>query len=78
MRRIVMPVFLLFLTMRPAQAQDLRSILQTHSGEVAKPSRNSVDVVLDALLTSGLPEARSFLDSWSDKGVWQDDASGMI
>ena len=54
-----------------ATAQDLQSILQTHAEEVAKPSRNSVSVVLDDLAASGLPQVTVFLEKWAEKEVWQ-------
>ncbi|MCK0119555.1 urea ABC transporter permease subunit UrtB [Loktanella sp. F6476L] len=54
-----------------ATAQDLQSILQTHAEEVAKPSRNSVSVVLDDLAVSGLPQVTVFLEKWAEKEVWQ-------
>jgi urea transport system permease protein len=45
--------------------------LQKHAAEVAKPSRKSVGVVLDALVSSGLPQVPLFLEHWSDKNIWQ-------
>ncbi len=54
-----------------ATAQDLQSILQTHAEEVAKPSRNSVSVVLDDLAASGLPQVTEFLEKWAEKEVWR-------
>jgi urea transport system permease protein len=71
-----MPHFLLALCLclasaAAATAQDLQSILQTHSEEVAKPSRNSVGVVLDDLIASELPQVPGFLEAWADRSIWQ-------
>jgi urea transport system permease protein len=54
-----------------ATAQDLQSILQTHADEVAKPSRNSVGVVLEDLVASDLPQVTEFLESWAARDIWQ-------
>ncbi|SEQ39584.1 urea transport system permease protein [Loktanella sp. DSM 29012] len=61
-----------------AAAQTLQPILQTHAAEVADPSRGSVSVVLDDLVASGLPQVPTFLERWSDKGVWQNTADGQF
>lgn len=71
MRRIILAISLCFATALAAQSQDLQSILQTHSEEVAKPSRKSVSILLDDLVASGLPQVTEFLEEWSDKNVWQ-------
>ena len=54
-----------------ALSQDIQSVLQTHAEDVAKPSRNSVGVVLDELAESGLPHVTVFLEQWAEKSVWQ-------
>ncbi|KQI68359.1 branched-chain amino acid ABC transporter permease [Loktanella sp. 3ANDIMAR09] len=61
-----------------AVGQSLQPILQTHAAEVADPSRGSVSVVLDDLVASGLPQVPTFLERWSDKGVWQNTADGQF
>ena len=62
----------------PAVAQDLQPILQDHADEIAKPSRGSVGAALDAMIASGLPQVPTFLERWTDKGVWQRDADGLF
>ncbi|MEL6960060.1 MAG: urea ABC transporter permease subunit UrtB [Pseudomonadota bacterium] len=78
MRRVLLCVLWLFATCGAALAQDVQSILQSHADEVAKPSRNSVGVVLDDLVASGLPQVSDFLEQWADRMVWQDDATGRF
>ncbi|WP_298361285.1 urea ABC transporter permease subunit UrtB [uncultured Litoreibacter sp.] len=76
MRRIILAIALIFGTLHSAQAQDpatpFQDILQTHGGEIAKPSRKRVGDVLDQLVGSGLPQVPQFLEAWAAKNVWQD------
>ncbi|MEL6573880.1 MAG: urea ABC transporter permease subunit UrtB [Pseudomonadota bacterium] len=78
MRRIFLSLVWLLASAITVSAQDLQAILQTHADEVAKPSRNSVGVVLDDLVASGLPTVPPFLQEWADKNVWQDEATGLF
>ncbi|SIT83990.1 amino acid/amide ABC transporter membrane protein 1, HAAT family [Yoonia rosea] len=60
------------------QAQTLQDILQTHQGEVLSPGRQSVGVVLDDLVASGLPQALPFLEAWRDREIVQRDSDGLF
>ena len=71
MRHVFLVLALWLSTLAAAQAEGLQDILQKHATEVAKPSRKSVGVVLDALVSSGLPQVPLFLEHWSDKNIWQ-------
>jgi urea transport system permease protein len=71
MRHVFLVLALWLSTLAAAQAEGLQDILQKHAAEVAKPSRKSVGVVLDALVSSGLPQVPLFLEHWSDKNIWQ-------
>lgn len=71
MRRALFALILLIGGAVAAQAQDLQTLLQTHAEEIAKPSRNSVGVVLDDLMASGLSQVPPFLERWAEKEVWQ-------
>jgi len=73
MRRILLAIALILGALTSVQAQTLQDILQTHSEEVAKPSRKSVGVLLDDLVASGLPQVTPFLEEWADKNIWQRD-----
>ena len=77
MRPLFLALALCLASVTSAQAQDLQAILQTHADELAKPSRNSVGVVLDDLVASGLPQVPTFLEQWSEKNVWQQE-DGMF
>ncbi|KQB97094.1 branched-chain amino acid ABC transporter permease [Loktanella sp. 1ANDIMAR09] len=60
------------------QAQTLQDILQTHQDEVLSPGRQSVGVVLDDLVASGLPQALPFLEAWRDREIVQRDSDGLF
>lgn len=61
-----------------AAAQSLQSLLQTHAEEVLSPGRRSVDVVLDDLVASGLPQALAFLEAWRDREIVQRTSDGLF
>ena len=78
MRRLLFSLAWVVAFANSAFAQDLQTILQTHAEEVAKPSRNSVSVVLDDLEASGLPQASVFLEQWAERNVWQNDDDNLF
>jgi urea transport system permease protein len=78
MHRLILAFGLLLAGLLPASAQDLQPLLQTHAEEIASPSRNSVGPVLDDLVASGHPGLPTFLQRWSDKGVWQQEDTGTF
>ncbi|MEQ6250304.1 urea ABC transporter permease subunit UrtB [Sulfitobacter sp. HNIBRBA3233] len=78
MLRVLIGLVWLLLSVSAVQAQDLQSILQTHADEIANPSRNSVGVALDDLVSSGLPQVPAFLEQWSERNVWQDNETGSF
>ena len=78
MLRVLLSLFWLLASVGLATAQDLQTLLQTHAEEVSSPSRKSVGTVLDDLVASGLPQVPAFLESWADRSVWQEDATGRF
>ncbi|MEO0939109.1 MAG: urea ABC transporter permease subunit UrtB [Pseudomonadota bacterium] len=78
---LALPLLLLALLVfppRPAAAQDLQAILQTHAEEVAKPGRRTVGVVLDDLAASGLAQAVDFLEAWQAREIVRRDTDGLF
>jgi urea transport system permease protein len=73
MRRLIFALLLCIVSPFAAHSQDLQSILQTHAGEVAEPSRRGVTIVLEDLVASGLPQATPFLEQWAERNIWQRD-----
>ena len=76
--RILLSAIAFALCAITAQAQDLQTLLQDNAAQIAKPSRNSIGVVLDDMVASGLPQVPAFLEEWSEKNVWQDDETGTF
>ncbi|WP_371157166.1 urea ABC transporter permease subunit UrtB [Jannaschia sp. 2305UL9-9] len=70
----------LMLLSQPVSAQDapVQTLLQTHAEDLAKPSRRTIQPVIDDLAESGLPGIPSFLEAWADKGIVQRDADGLF
>ncbi|OUD10789.1 urea ABC transporter permease subunit UrtB [Marivivens niveibacter] len=77
LRALVMAVSIVVLA-AAAAAQDLQSVLRTHSEEIAKPSRRSVQVAIDDLIALGQPEVPMFLERWQGKEVYQWDTDGQF
>ena len=78
MRRLLFSLAWVVAFANSAIAQDLQTILQTHAEEVAKPSRNSVGVVLQDLEASGLPQVSVFLEQWAERNIWQNDDNNLF
>ena len=64
----------------PAGAQDgpVQALLQSHADDIAKPSRRTIQPVLDDLAGSGLAQMPEFLEAWADKGVVRHEADGLF
>ncbi|SLN40394.1 hypothetical protein PSA7680_02011 [Pseudoruegeria aquimaris] len=55
----------------PAQPATIETILAEHEAIIAKGSRKTIEPAIDALKTSGLPEAQAILEKWQAKELWQ-------
>lgn len=77
LRAVVMALSIFFLA-AAAAAQDLQSVLQTYSDDIAKPSRRTVGQAITALIDSDLPEVPAFLQAWQEKNVWQNEETGLF
>ncbi|NDV48587.1 urea ABC transporter permease subunit UrtB [Salipiger sp. PrR003] len=73
---------LLCLTLAPpmaaAQETGLKAILQQYADEVAKPGRQTVDTLIEALVSSGDPAVPAFLQNWGDREVYQRKTDGQF
>ncbi|CUH77736.1 LIV-I protein H [Tritonibacter multivorans] len=56
----------------------LQTVLQAHAKDVAKPSRKTIQPVIDAIVASGLEPVPGFLSAWADKSVWQRKEDGLF
>ncbi|WP_342070193.1 urea ABC transporter permease subunit UrtB [Yoonia algicola] len=78
LRMLSLALSLWFFLPVSAHAQNLQDILQTHQSEVLSPGRQSVGIVLDDLVASGLPQALPFLEAWRDREIVQRDSDGLF
>ncbi|MEM9973345.1 MAG: urea ABC transporter permease subunit UrtB [Pseudomonadota bacterium] len=63
-----------------AQAPDapIQQLLQAHGEIIAKSSRRTIGPAIDALATSGLPEAQVVLERWQAKEMWYHEETGLF
>ncbi len=63
-----------------ANAQDagLQPILQEHQEIIAKSSRKTIKPAIDAIASSGLPQAQVMLETWAAKKVWMRKSDGLF
>ncbi|MEL6167598.1 MAG: urea ABC transporter permease subunit UrtB [Pseudomonadota bacterium] len=65
-----------------ATAQDseapIQLLLQDHGEIIAKSSRRTIGPAIDALATSGLPEAQNVLERWQAKEMWLNKETGLF
>ncbi len=79
MRLFLAIVFLFTLGLPAAAQQDaLQTALQAHGDQIAKPSRRTIQPVLDDLAASGLDGMPAFLEAWAAKEVVRKEADGLF
>ncbi len=63
-----------------AQAQDaaIQPILQDHQALIVKSSRKTIGPAIDAVASSGLPQAQTVLEVWAAKNMWQRKEDGLF
>ncbi|MCT4611611.1 MAG: urea ABC transporter permease subunit UrtB [Pelagimonas sp.] len=63
-----------------ASAQDaaIQPILQDHQAVIAKSSRKTIGPAIDAIASSGLPQAQHVLETWAAKSMWMRKSDGMF
>jgi urea transport system permease protein len=61
-----------------AQTATLQPILQEHGALIAKSSRKTVAPAIDAIATSGVPQAQVFLEQWAGKNIWMRKSDGVL
>src|SRR5665213_3991967 len=76
----VVALHIILLLCIPAKAQDnpLQSIFTAQHDAIVKPSRSSAHGLIAALLKSGSPQARVFLEKWRDREVWVRKSDGAF
>ena len=72
-------VALLFLV-SPLSAQNgpVQTLLQDNRAKIIKSSRKSIQPTIDAIASSGLPQAQLVLQKWQAREIWQRKADGLF
>lgn len=71
MRAILMAFLACLILALPARAESLAEILETNAADIAKPSRQTIGPVIEAMAGSGDPMAATLLEAWADKRLGQ-------
>lgn len=61
-----------------AQEAPLQAILQDNHKAVERASRKTVEEVVSAIISSGLPQGPKFLKTWADRDVWMRESDGLF
>ncbi len=61
-----------------AQQGGLQPILQEHQEIIAKSSRKTIGPAIDAIASSGLPQAQVMLETWAAKNMWMRKSDGLF
>ncbi|MBS8225869.1 urea ABC transporter permease subunit UrtB [Vannielia litorea] len=56
----------------------IQSLLQEHAADIAKPSRRTIQPVIDALSGSGLPGMQQVLQTWEAREMYQRESDGWF
>jgi urea transport system permease protein len=62
----------------PARAQSLAEIVTANAETIAKPSRQTIGPVIDALAASGDPQAAAFLTAWEARALGLRKSDGVF
>ncbi|MFY0616993.1 urea ABC transporter permease subunit UrtB [Shimia sp.] len=61
-----------------AQDANIQPILQEHQALIVKSSRKTIGPAIDAVASSGLPQAQNVLQVWAAKNMWQRTEDGLF
>ncbi|MGA0543170.1 urea ABC transporter permease subunit UrtB [Neotabrizicola sp. VNH66] len=79
MFRILLPLVLAVCLALPAQAQQaLPDVLAEFGDQIAKPSRQTIGPVIDAIVDTGDPAAAALLQAWGDRVLGQRKTDGAF
>ncbi|WP_422078287.1 urea ABC transporter permease subunit UrtB [Vannielia sp.] len=62
----------------PAEMGPIQALLQQHADDIAKPSRRTIQPVIDALSGSGLPGMADVLQVWEAREMYQRESDGWF
>ena len=53
-----------------AETKPIQDILQENRKLIIKSSRKTIEPAIEAIVTSGLPQAKKVLQTWKNKDLW--------
>ncbi|MBA83497.1 urea ABC transporter permease subunit UrtB [Thalassobius sp. S69A] len=80
MRHLLSLLLALVMLALPMQAAagPVQDLLQQYRSVIEKSSRKTIQPAIDALASSGLPQAQTVLETWQAKNMWQRKADGLF
>ena len=66
------------LTEASAQDTPIQDILQEHREIILESSRRTIEPAIQAVASSGLPQAQTVLEAWQDKNMWVRTSDGLF
>ena len=80
MRPIILAVHVLIVSTVATLAETgpMQTILQEQRDLIVKSSRKTIGPAIEAVATSGLPEAQSVLQAWQVKNIWMRKSDGLF
>ncbi|AZQ68881.1 urea ABC transporter permease subunit UrtB [Silicimonas algicola] len=66
------------LTEASAQDTPIQDILQEHREIILESSRRTIEPAIQAMASSGLPQAQTVLEAWQDKNIWVRTSDGLF
>jgi urea transport system permease protein len=80
MRHLLSLLLALVMLVLPMQATagPVQDLLQQYRSVIEKSSRKTIQPAIDALASSGLPEAQTVLETWQAKNMWQRKEDGLF
>ena len=79
--RVFVIIFYAFLTIPVhsfAETKPLQDILQENRKLIIKSSRKTIEPAIEAIVTSGLPQAKKVLQTWKNKDLWIRKEDGLF
>ena len=61
-----------------AETKPIQDILQENRKLIIKSSRKTIEPAIEAIVTSGLPQAKSVLQTWQNKDLWLRKKDGLF
>ncbi|MDO6480530.1 urea ABC transporter permease subunit UrtB [Shimia thalassica] len=80
MRHLLIAIIATLLSCTGAFAQEgaIQPVLQNHHAAIVKSSRKTIAPAIDAIASSGVPQAQQVLEVWAAKNMWMRKSDGVF